>query len=210
MPLDVTEYPYVFFPVGLNLRARRCVVVGDDHEAAEKSAALTEAGADVVRVRDPETLAEEQLAGAFFVISTPQDEALSARLRELADRRGFLLCAIDQPRYGFVAMQALVKAGPARIAISTGGVSPAVGGAVKRALQRALGSRFTRFMACLNAQRERNRIAFGDGLEAPERRRAAMRAAAHGFGLDVRVRYPAWFDDGEPALGPVVEKGSDA
>jgi siroheme synthase (precorrin-2 oxidase/ferrochelatase) len=184
------EYPFVFFPVGLNLRGRRCVVVGGDREAREKEASLREVGADVVRIVDPAALRDEDVIDAFFVVTTPQDEALSARLRELADRHRFLLCAIDQPRHGFVAMQAIVKAGPARVAISTGGISPAVGKRLKAALQTALDGRFVRFMDCLCVQRERNRKRLGDGLE----RRAAMRRAAEGFEVDVRVRYPSWFE----------------
>ena len=45
----------------------------------------------------PMRVREDDVADAFFVISTPQDAALSARLRALADRHRFLLCAIDQP-----------------------------------------------------------------------------------------------------------------
>jgi hypothetical protein len=134
---DVTEYPYVFFPVGLNLRDRLCVVIGDDAEAHEKAQALREAGARVTRIVDSTMLADADVSGAFFVISTPQDARLAARLRALADEHRFLLCCIDQPRFGFVAMQAIVKAGPARIAISTGGIAPRVGKRIKEALQRA-------------------------------------------------------------------------
>jgi len=193
-----TDYPYVFFPVGLNLRGRRCVVVGDDREAGEKAEALHEVGADVVRVLDAAALRDDDVVDAFFVISTPQDDALSARLRELADRHRFLLCAIDQPRHGFVAMQAIVKAGPARIAISTGGISPRAGAVLKRALQTSLGATFERFLDCLNAQRQRNRVRLGDGAA----RRAAMMEAAEGFDVDVRVRYPDWFLAGLDRIGP--------
>jgi precorrin-2 dehydrogenase/sirohydrochlorin ferrochelatase len=147
-----------FFPVGLNLDGRRCVVIGgpDDREAVEKEAALREAGADVLRVYDPQRLREEELAGAFFVISTPQDSALSERLRGLADRHRFLLCCIDQPRYGFVAMAAIAKAGPVRIAISTAGLAPRVGKALRRALQRAMDEKFARFIERLAEMRERS------------------------------------------------------
>jgi siroheme synthase (precorrin-2 oxidase/ferrochelatase) len=195
---NVTEYPFLFFPVGLNLRGRRCVVVGNDREAREKSEALREVGAEVVRILDPSTLREEELSDAFFVITTPFDEVLSAKLRALADKHRFLLCAIDQPQHGFVAMQAIVKSGPARIAISTGGVSPSVGSKIKRSLQSALGTKFARFMHCLNAQRERNRVALQDG----DSRRSAMRDAADGFGLEVAVTYPEWFEEGWAALAP--------
>jgi precorrin-2 dehydrogenase/sirohydrochlorin ferrochelatase len=139
--------PPAFYPVSLNLAGRRCVVIGaaDDREAIEKTRDLRESGADVVWITDPAALRDADVADAFFVISTPQDAALSARLRALADAHRFLLCAIDQPAFGFVAMQAIVKSGPARIAISTGGVAPRVGGTLRAALQAALDERFARF-----------------------------------------------------------------
>ncbi|MDQ6930486.1 MAG: hypothetical protein M3126_07465, partial [Candidatus Eremiobacteraeota bacterium] len=103
--------------MSLNLLDRPCVVIGDDREAVEKEAALREAGAVVHRIADASTLRDEDVTDSFFVISTPQDAILSARLRTLADRHRFLLCCIDQPAFGFVAMAAIVKAGPVRIAI---------------------------------------------------------------------------------------------
>ncbi|MBV8244615.1 MAG: hypothetical protein JOZ38_01705, partial [Candidatus Eremiobacteraeota bacterium] len=136
-----------FFPVSLNLDGRRCVVIGNDREADEKSAALLECGADLRRIEDPAALRDDDLTGAFFVISTPQDETLSGRLRALADARGFLLCCIDQPKYGFAAMAAIVKAGPVRVAISTAGLAPRVGKLIKESLQRAFDTTFERFIA---------------------------------------------------------------
>jgi precorrin-2 dehydrogenase/sirohydrochlorin ferrochelatase len=199
--MDVTEYPYVFFPVGLNVRDRDCVVIGDDREANEKEAALHETGARVRRIREVTNVRDEDVRDAFLVISTPQDEALAARLRALADKHRFLFCAIDQPRYGFVAMQAVAKAGPVRIAISTGGISPRVGGKLRVALQAALDATFERFMNCLNAQRQRNR----GRLDESEARREAMILAAEGFEVEVRMRYPEWFTAGADA--PEVRSG---
>jgi siroheme synthase (precorrin-2 oxidase/ferrochelatase) len=189
-----------FFPVSLNLEGRVCVVIGaeSDREAIEKAAALRESGADVRRIYDAARLRDEELADAFFVISTPQDEALSARLRGLADRHRFLLCCIDQPRYGFVAMAAIAKAGPVRIAISTAGLAPRVGKALKNALQSAMDSRFARFIERLATKREETR-AQRPGLENSSYRRNAMIEAARGFRADVRFEYPSWFerDDAE-------------
>jgi precorrin-2 dehydrogenase len=184
--------PPAFFPVGLNLAGRRCVVIGerDDKEAIAKARDLREVGADVVRLHDPAAIAEADLAGAFLVISTPQDARLSAWLRELADRQRFLLCAIDQPAYGFVAMQAVVKSGPARIAISTGGISPRVGGILRAALQAALDSTFARFLDALAQRRRSARERDPDDAAA---RRDAMMSAAEGFEVSVAVTYPEWF-----------------
>jgi precorrin-2 dehydrogenase/sirohydrochlorin ferrochelatase len=186
--------PPAFFPVSLNVAGRRCVVIGpaDAGEAAEKVEALRESGAVVDWITDASTLRDADVIDAFFVISTPLDEALSQRLRALADRHRFLLCCIDQPRYGVVALQAVVKAGRARLAISTGGVSPRVGAILRASLQRALDGRFADFLERLALLRRRSRAELPD---APEERRARMRAAAEGFEVDVRVQYPAWFTE---------------
>jgi len=184
--------PPAYFPVGLNLAGRRCVVIGpaDDEEAIGKERALREAGADVRWLHDPAAVTEAGVSDAFFVLSTPQDAGLSARLRSWADRHRFLLCTIDQPAYGFVAMQAIVAAGPARIAISTGGVSPRVGGILRAALQDALDSRFVRFLTAL-AERRRTSRAANPGDAAA--RRETMMEAAEGFEVAVQLKYPAWF-----------------
>jgi siroheme synthase (precorrin-2 oxidase/ferrochelatase) len=185
-----------FFPVSLNLDGRLCVVIGaaDDREAIEKSAALEEAGAQVRRIYDPQELRDEDLSDAFFVISTPQDAAFSAQLRALADRHRFLLCCIDQPRFGFVAMAAIAKAGPVRVAISTAGLAPRVGKALKNALQAAMDERFTRFIEILARRREKTHAAHPEPDESRVRR-TAMIEAARGFRADVRFEYPPWFGE---------------
>lgn len=188
----------IFFPVSLNLDGRDCVVIGpaDDREAIEKEAALREAGAVVRRIYDHTEMRDEELTNSFFVISTPQDSALSARLRELADRHRFLLCCIDQPRYGFVAMAAIAKAGPVRVAISTAGLAPRLGKILKNALQRAMDAKFARFVEKLAQMRETTHASH-PGPENSAVRRRAMIEAAQGFKAQVKFEYPQWFDDGE-------------
>jgi len=189
-----------FFPAGLNIDGRLCVVIGaaDDREAVEKEAALRECGADVRRILDGGALRDEDVGEAFLVISTPQDAQLSARLRALADRHRFLLCCIDQPQYGFVAMGATAKAGPVRVAIWTAGLAPRIGKALRLALQRAMDARFTRFVEILAGQRERVQ-AEHPGPDELAVRREAMIGAAEGFSADVKFTYPQWFreDDAE-------------
>ena len=128
---------------------------------------------------------------------------LSARLRAIADEHRVLLCCIDQPLFGFVAMQAIVKAGPARVAISTGGNAPRVGKVFKEALQGAMDATFTRFIDCFATQKRRNRGRVADGTA----RRAAMISAADGFEMTVRFRYPAWFEEELAGFGPQITTG---
>ncbi len=187
----------VFFPVSLNLVGRPCLVVGaeDDREAIEKAHALEEAGAQVRRIHRGDDVREADVAQAFFVISTPQDEALSKRLRGLADTHRTLLCCIDQPAYGFVAMAAIAKAGPVRIAVSTAGLAPRVGKILKNALQRAMDARFERFVGALAQRRAETRDAHPLAQESDIRRAAAIEAAS-GFEATVTFAYPPWFGDG--------------
>jgi siroheme synthase (precorrin-2 oxidase/ferrochelatase) len=197
----------VFFPVSLNLMGRRCVVIGerDDREAIEKEAALRESGADVRWITEPAKLQDEDVIDAFFVISTPQDAALSARLRALADQHRFLLCCIDQPQYGFVAMAAIVKAGPVRVAISTTGLAPRVGKRLKERLQAAMDGTFTRFIDCLATQKTRVKRA-NPGTQHSAARRKAMIDAADGFDVDVKFSYPQWFEDELKGMRPRVTR----
>lgn len=196
-----------FFPVSLNLMGRRCVVIGarDDREAIDKEAALRESGADVVWVSDLSAIEEKDLSDAFFVISTPQDAALSARLRALADKHRFLLCCIDQPAYGFVAMAAIAKAGPVRIAISTTGLAPRVGKRLKLRLQEAMDATFARFIECLGTQKTRIKRTH-PGEEHGAKRRAAMIDAAEGFDVNVRFEYPQWFEEEAEGMRPRVTR----
>jgi len=184
----------LLYPVSLNLLDRPCLVIGNDREAIEKEAALREAGAAVTWIKDAATLQDSEVTRSFFVISTPQDEVLSARLRALADEHRFLLCCIDQPKFGFVAMVAIVKAGPVRIAISTAGLAPRIGKLIKESLQRVFDKRFERFIDHQAAAKEANRELYPDSLQ---KRREAMIALAEGFELHASLTYPDWFRDDE-------------
>jgi siroheme synthase (precorrin-2 oxidase/ferrochelatase) len=187
---------FPFFPLALKLEGKPCVVIGaaDDPEATAKEAALREAGADVKWIQNPTAFREEDVDDAFLVISTPLDDALGARLAHLAQQHRFLLCCIDQPAYGSVAMAAIAKAGPVRVAISTAGLAPRVGKLLKEALQRAMDERFIHFVDRIAQRRFQARRRFPERAQATQRRNA-MIEAAEGFEAKVVFSYPQWFED---------------
>ena len=63
MKLAPDVLPPAFYPVGLNLAGRRCVVIGarDDREAIAKARDLRAAGADVAWLDDPSAVREEDV-----------------------------------------------------------------------------------------------------------------------------------------------------
>ncbi|MFN2588186.1 MAG: uroporphyrinogen-III C-methyltransferase [Actinomycetota bacterium] len=113
------------YPVSLELRGRRCVVVGDGALADEKARGLEEAGAETVVVAAGD-YAEGALSGAFLCVVTDPAPELHARVAaEAAAERVLLNCVDDVPHCDFAA-PSIVRRGDLRIAISTGGKAPAL------------------------------------------------------------------------------------
>lgn len=133
-----------YLSIALDLRGRRCLVVGAGQVGERKLQALLQAGADDVVVIAPRMevgvlrLAEthpielrmrpfvaEDLTGAFLaMIATPRD-ALNHEIAVAARAQGALVNVADDPDYCDFIMPATVQRGNLGLAISTGGASPA-------------------------------------------------------------------------------------
>ena len=201
----MTEPGRFAFPISLDVTGRRCLVLGGGFEATDKAGKLSRAGARVQVIAEsvePEleerALAGEvawaarswearDVAGAFLVFLTPEDRERAAELSGLASSGGFLLCCIDVPEHCTFANPATFSAGELTVALSSGGRVPAVLRRLREDLEAALSTpRVRAFLGQMARMREE--------LPAGERG-AALREAASGFGLEVRVRFPAWFGD---------------
>lgn len=113
------------FPVSLDVTGRRCVVVGGGDLAAEKAAALSEAGADVVAV-PKDGYQPDVLDGTFLAISTGEDTTDPARFFADAEARGVLVNVMDDIPHCQFAFPAVVRRGDLKVAISTAGRAPAL------------------------------------------------------------------------------------
>jgi precorrin-2 dehydrogenase/sirohydrochlorin ferrochelatase len=174
--------------VTLDLDGRKVVLVGDDEEAARKSALLAEAGAAIAQVA-ASAFTPALLDGAALVLVTPRDDALAAEVHAAARARGVPCWACDRPARSDMAMPALARVGALRLAISTGGRSPALAGRLRAALEDGLGDRFGGFLEALGELRERVQREEPDA----DRRRELLRAALDDFALALTVRYPDWY-----------------
>jgi precorrin-2 dehydrogenase / sirohydrochlorin ferrochelatase len=129
-----------YYMACLDLRGRRCVVVGGGSVGLEKAKGLLACGADVLVVsphfRD-ELLAlgvhrrrgryrAGDLDGAFLVIAATSDRATNERVHRDAEARGMLCNVADVPDLCNFILPAVHREGPIAVAVSTGGASPAL------------------------------------------------------------------------------------
>jgi len=179
---------HVYYQAGLNLRGRPCLVVGGGGVAQRKAAGLHEAGARV-RVVAPECLPMPQgaavarrpfedadLDGVVLAVAASDDRELNARVARLAREHGVWVNVVDEPDEGDVVLPAVVRRGDLRIAISTGGASPALARRLRERLDAELGPEWgdlTELLGALRAQWEPRAIAAG---VPPDARRAAWHA----------------------------------
>lgn len=160
-----------YYPVYLDLRGRRCVVIGGGRTAYEKARGLLQAGAEVTIIaRDVEPDLEGliqggrvrvlrrdyrpgDLEGAFLVISAALDPEVNGRVWEEAEERGILINAVDDvPHCNFIA-PSILQQGDLIVAISTSGVAPALAVRLRQRLAEGLGPEHARFLEILRPLR---------------------------------------------------------
>ena len=142
-----------YYPVYLNLRGRRCVIVGGGIVAEGKISRLLDSGA-VICVISPDATPgirqfvadgavrweqreyrEGDLAGAFIAIAATNLREVNRSIFKEAEARGVMLNAVDDPPNCSFIAPAIVQRGPVTLAISTGGVSPALARKLRESLE---------------------------------------------------------------------------
>jgi len=145
-----------YYPIFLDIREKKCVVVGGGEVALRKVKALVEHGARVEVVspdlcaeldrmaEDGEVhvlrrdYAEGDLAGAVLVVAATNDGDLNAKVAEEAKTAGALINAVDDPEHCDFIVPSYLRRGDITIAISTGGRSPALARKIRTELERQL------------------------------------------------------------------------
>jgi len=147
-----------FYPLFIDLRDRLVVVVGGGMVAWRKVEALCRAGARV-RVIAPEVVERiEQdeglevvrrgyepgdLDGAWLVIAATDDEETNVAVSRDAESRRVFCNVVDQPGLCSFIVPSVVEKGPIKIAISTGGVSPALSKKMRIRIGKLLGDEYS-------------------------------------------------------------------
>lgn len=174
------------FPIFIDLKGRRALIVGGGHVALRKAERLSPYGADIFAVA-PEfipgfagipgvTLLERRfepgdIDGAALVIAATDDPELNAAVSELCRWENVPVNVVDDIEKCSFVFPSLVRRGELSVGISTGGASPSAAQYVRRGVEQLVPEGFEGILDFLSAHRAEVKAAL------PAERRAAAFAA---------------------------------
>jgi precorrin-2 dehydrogenase/sirohydrochlorin ferrochelatase len=167
------------YPIALDLRGRRCVVVGGGAVGRRKAEALREAGADVhlLSLESTGPFEASQLDGAFLVVAATDDPEVNDSVAQAARAREALLNLAapgTEAESGDFTTMATVRRGGLLLAVATGGAGPALSARLKQELQSQFGPEWALWVAVLAEVRQEARKRIAD----PEERARRLRVLA--------------------------------
>lgn len=178
--MPATSGSAALFPLFIDLRGRRVVVVGGGAVARRKVAALREAGA-CVRLVAPRLVPELQadadagrldhvpsafmpghLDDAWLVVAATDDGRVNAAVATAATERRIWVNVVDDAAQSSVQVPARVERGPLQVAISSGGGAPMLARHLREKLEAELDESWAALARLLARYRRLIRARFAD------------------------------------------------
>jgi precorrin-2 dehydrogenase/sirohydrochlorin ferrochelatase len=187
----------MLYPLHLQLRNRRCLIIGGGPVAERKAAGLGQAGGAVAVVSPrctptlhasaqsgeiewlQESYQDKQLSGAFLVFACTDDRAVNAQVLRDAQARGLLTLVADDPETGDFVSPTVVRRGDLLLTASTQGNSPTLTAVIRERLEAEFGPEWAELTALIGDAR---------GLLQNNRDEAARKAAVRRVLDDAQVR----------------------
>ncbi len=153
--------PSSYYPVFLNTREKKCVVVGGGEVAWRKVGALLECGANVTVISPVlhpglAKLAEKgeidvirrdyrtgDLKGAFVAIAATDDSDTNSKVSEEGQRNAVLVNVVDDAGKSNFIVPSYLRRGDVTIAVSTAGRSPALARKIRTVLEKDFGNEYS-------------------------------------------------------------------
>ncbi|MGD9333443.1 MAG: bifunctional precorrin-2 dehydrogenase/sirohydrochlorin ferrochelatase [Desulfobacterales bacterium] len=160
-----------YYPVNLDIRNRKCLVVGAGDVGTRKVITLLDCGAIVVVVSPTVTDKIEELSNKgliilerrgfkpidlehmFMVIGATDNPELNRQIHTGAERLGMLCNIADRPEVCNFILPAIVNRGDLIIAISTSGKSPAFAKKMRKDLEKKFGTEYAEFLTLMGGIR---------------------------------------------------------
>jgi len=162
-----------YYPVNLDLKSRRCLVVGGGSVGTRKVMTLLKCGAmltvvsPVVSQQIREFANSKSLTlkkrhyqtsdmnGMFLVIGATNDENLNWRVHTDAERIGKLCNIADRPEICNFILPSIVNRGDLIITVSTSGKSPAFAKKLRQDIEKQFGEEYGIFLQLMGAIRKK-------------------------------------------------------
>ena len=162
-----------YYPVSLDIKNRKCLVVGGGGVGTRKVVTLLDCGAKVTVVSpdvrgklleladsgliilEKRPYLEADLDGMFLVIGTTDDEKLNRQISIDAEKLNMLCNIADRPKVCNFILPSIVNRGDLTISISTSGKSPALAKKLRIELEEQFGNEYAEILLLMGAIREK-------------------------------------------------------
>ncbi len=159
-----------YYPVFLNLKGKKCIVVGGGVVAERKVLKLLKAEASLVVISPDLTtqlkslkkndafvhinreFIEDDLHGAFLVIAATSDEEINKKVFENSPT---LVNIVDRPSLCNFIVPSSIHRGDLTLAVSTSGASPALSKTIREELEEIYTNDFSEYLSFLKDLRKR-------------------------------------------------------
>jgi precorrin-2 dehydrogenase/sirohydrochlorin ferrochelatase len=163
--------PPVYYPIFLNLRGKKCVVIGGGHVALRKVKMLLEGGANVFvisRTSHPEItklskrktihlIQRDYKAGdlknAVITLACTDVKEVNRKVAVEAKKADVLVNVADDPERSDFITPSFFKRGNLMVAVSTAGVSPALARKIRTKLEKTFGEEYASLLSLIGEVR---------------------------------------------------------
>ena len=177
----------IYYPVYLNVKGRKCTVIGGGQVAYRKVVNLLECGAKVevispelcpelsglavgkeIKVSNREYLSGD-LKGVFVAIAATDSSIINQQVAAEARDKSVLVNVVDDARYSDFIAPSIVRRGEITIAVSTSGQSPALARKLRTKLEKEFGEEYAqlgRLLGEVRTEAKKQKITVdGDGWQ---------------------------------------------
>ncbi|MFC5652071.1 bifunctional precorrin-2 dehydrogenase/sirohydrochlorin ferrochelatase [Paenibacillus solisilvae] len=163
-----------YYPLYVNLRGRRCIVIGGGSVSERKVRGLLDSGADMVTVIAPAAspglaelaakgsiqllsreYQEEDLTGAFLVFAATDRREINEAVSRAGTRLGLLVNVADNADEGGFITPSVIRRGELLLSITTGGASPSLTALIRQELAEHYGHDYGQRVELLRLLRQK-------------------------------------------------------
>ncbi len=161
-----------YYPVNIDIRNKKCLVVGGGSVGARKALTLLKAGAATTIVsmefstefKDIKAMGailvekeyeKDDLENIFLVIGATDNARLNRKISCHAEKKGILCNIADLPGKSDFILPSIIDRGDLMITISTSGKSPALAKKIRQDLDGQFGREYGQFLVLMGAIRKR-------------------------------------------------------